>query len=113
MNRYDELMDEMLSDFETYIQNHEDSGMLDLVDLQITRPQIDWFLSRLNERKMLPINRCATCQYYDFKEDSMQICLNTNNHQLNDDNPEHEERWYKMMVTPDFGCIEHKEEYSL
>lgn len=49
---------------------------------------------------------CATCKHYDFEEESMQTCLNIHNLQLNDDNPTQEEKWYRMMVTPSFGCNE-------
>lgn len=49
---------------------------------------------------------CANCTYYDFEEESMQICNNINNHQLNNDNELGEDRWYKMMVTPSFCCNE-------
>jgi len=54
--------------------------------------------------KKIDIKLCANCKYYSFKEYSMQECLNINNYQLNDDNELSEERWYTMMVTPDFGC---------
>jgi hypothetical protein len=49
---------------------------------------------------------CLNCSHYDFSDDSQQICNNTNNNQLNDDNADNEARWYKMMVTPDFCCNE-------
>ena len=43
---------------------------------------------------------CLNCKHYDFEDDSQQICNNINNHQkLGND-------WYKMTVTPDFGCNE-------
>jgi len=45
---------------------------------------------------------CGNCKHYDFEDNSMQICNNENNHQLL------ENKWYKMMVTPDFCCNEYK-----
>ena len=44
--------------------------------------------------------KCLNCTHYDFEDSSEQICRNINNHQLLEGN------WYKMMVTPDFGCNE-------
>ena len=56
--------------------------------------------------KIKPTESCANCKWYDFGDESMQICDNVNNNQLNDDNEFSEARWYKMMVTPDFCCNE-------
>jgi len=49
---------------------------------------------------------CLTCKHYDFEDNSEQICNNVNNYQLNDDNEANEKRYYKMMVTTNFGCKE-------
>jgi len=43
---------------------------------------------------------CANCKYYDFEAESMQECVNPNNYQYVNG------YWYKMMITPTFGCNE-------
>lgn len=46
---------------------------------------------------------CGNCKYYDFEDNSMQICSNINNHQMLK-----KDKWFKMMVTPDFCCNEYE-----
>lgn len=61
MTQQEEIISQLATDFEEYLKEHKDNGMLDLTELDITTQQLDWVLFEAIKRGYVNTKNCFNC----------------------------------------------------